>query len=477
MPEFSGPEICAKPARDVVDMLRRKEVSPKELLDASYERMDQVGASVNATVTQCRERAYAQLETIKDADPNEPGWLGGLPIGIKDLNEVSGVKTTMGSWGMRDYISPKSSPLMETIEKRGGITTGKTNTPEFGAGGNTFNDVFGYTRNPWDTRKNAGGSSGGAAASLAVGETWLSHGSDLAGSCRTPAGYCGIVGMRPTPGRAGGGPGPAGFLNEGISGPMARDVEDCALFLDTMCGFDPRIPLSLEAPATSFQDALKEEKKNIRIAFSEDQAGFAPVEKEVREILRQAMKTAQGAGMVVEEECPEMPALYDSYVALRGMHYGAVNNFVPDEVKKHFKATLQDNIDVGVQQTSHDIYLAQRGRTEVYNQMQAFLTNFDVLAIPVVGLEPGPVEQEWPPVVDGFEMPDYVDWLRFSFLATTAALPALAMPAGFTKSGMPIGIQLIGPPKGDALVLQVGLALERALAFPKGPIDPNVQHL
>ncbi len=474
--DFTGPDICARPAREVVDMLRRKVVSPKELLDFSYARMDQVGKAVNATVIQCRERAYAQLDAVKDLDPSEPGWLGGLPIGIKDLNDVSGVKTTMGSWGLRDNIASVSTPLVETIEARGGIITGKTNTPEFGAGGNTFNDVFGYTRNPWDTSKNAGGSSGGAAASLAVGETWLSHGSDLAGSCRTPAAYCGVVGLRPSPGRAGGGPGPAGFLNEGISGPMARDVEDCALFLDNMTGFDPRIPLSLDAPAVSFQDALKQDKKNIRIAFSEDQGGFAPVEREVREILSGAMKIAGKSGITVEEGCPNMPALYDSYIALRGMHYGAVNNFVPDSVKKYFKSTLRDNIDVGIKQTSHDIYLAQRGRTEVYNQMLDFLTDFDVFAIPVVGLEPGPVEQEWPPAVDGVQMPDYVDWLRFSFLATTAALPALAMPAGFTKSGMPIGIQLIGPPRGDALLLQVGLALERALNLPKKPIDPNITH-
>ena len=447
MAQFTGHELSAKPARDVVDLLRRKEVSPKELLDISYARIDAVGGAINATVTQCRDRAYGQIEGLGDLDDSNPGWLAGLPIGIKDLNEVGGVLTTMGSWGLRNNISAASSPSIEMIENRGGVITGKTNTPEFGAGGNTFNDVFGYTRNPWDTRKNAGGSSGGAAASLAVGETWLSQGSDLAGSLRTPAGYCGICGFRPTPGRAGGGPGPAAFLNEGISGPMARDVEDTALFLDAMTGFDPRIPLSLHAPEVSFQDALKQEKKNIRIAFSDDQGGFSEVEPEVRTILANAMKTAQGAGMTVEQACPEMPALYDTYVALRGMHYGAVNNFVPDEVKKHFKQTLIDNIQVGVNQTSHDIYLAQRGRTEVYQQMRAFLEGYDVLAIPVVGLEPTLVEQEWPETVDGVKLPDYVDWLRFSFLATTAALPALAMPAGFTKSGMPIGIQLVGPPK------------------------------
>lgn len=476
MADFTGPEICAKPAREVVELLRQKEVSPKELLDASYARIDAVGPSINATVTQCRERAYAQLETLDTADPDDPGWLGGLPIGIKDLNEVGGVITTMGSWGMRDHVSQASSPLVEMMERRGAVITGKTNTPEFGAGGNTFNDVFGYTRNPWDTRKNAGGSSGGAAASLAVGETWLSQGSDLAGSLRTPAGYCGVCGFRPTPGRAGGGPGPAAFLNEGINGPMARDVQDIALFLDAMTGFDPRMPLSLHAPDVSFQDALKEEKKNIRIAFSDDQGGFAPVEPEIRQLLSGAMNTAERAHMTVEESCPDMPLLYDSYVALRGMHYGAVNNFVPDDVKKHFKRTLRENLATGMNQSSRDIYLAQRGRTEVYQQMRSFLCDYDVLAIPVVGLEPTPVEQEYPTVVDGHKLTDYVDWLRFSFLATTAALPALAMPAGFTASGMPIGIQLIGPPKGDALVLRVGLALERALNLQKTPIDPNVRH-
>lgn len=474
--DFTGHELSAKPARDVVELLRRKEVSPKELLDIAYARIDAVGAAINATVTQCRDRAYGQLDALGKADQGDPGWLGGLPIGVKDLTEVSGVVTTMGSWGLRENVSTVSHPLVEMMENRGAVVTGKTNTPEFGAGGNTFNDVFGCTRNPWDTRKNAGGSSGGAAASLATGETWLSQGSDLAGSLRTPAGYCGVCGFRPTPGRAGGGPGPAAFLNEGINGPMARDVQDTALFLDAMAGFDPRMPISLHAPEVSFQDALKQEKKNIRIAFSDDQGGFAPVEREIRDLLAGAMNTAQGAGMVVEEDCPQMPALYDSYVALRGMHYGSVNNFVPDTVKQHFKRTLQENINVGVNQSSHDIYLAQRGRTEVYQQMRVFLEGFDVLAIPVVGLEPTLVEQEYPTVVDGEELTDYVDWLRFSFLATTAALPALSLPAGFTKSGMPMGIQLIGPPKGDALVLQVGLALERALNLPKGPIDPVVRH-
>lgn len=476
MPEFTGPELCAKPARQIVELLRRKEVHPKDLLDAAFARIAAVEPAVNAMPTICPDRAYADADRAGAVDPGRDGWLGGMPIGVKDLNAVTGVPLTMGSWALRDFVPEENDPLVDTMEANGAIVVGKTNTPEFGAGGNTFNQVFGMTRNAYDTSRNAGGSSGGAAVSLATGEVWLSQGSDLAGSLRTPAGYNNICGFRPTPGLAGGGPGPAAFLNEGINGPMARDVEDLALFLDAMTGFDPREPLSLPKPAEPFQAAVARDPGPVRIAFAPDQGGFAPVEANVRAILHRAMETAQGAGIAVEEACPDLPGLYDTYVALRGVHYGAVNNFVPDEIKAHFKQTLRDNIAVGVNQTNHDIYLAQRGRTDIYHRMRQFLHGYDVLAIPVVGIAPTPVEQEWPAQVDGVDLPDYVDWLRFSFLATTAALPALAMPAGFTDDGLPIGIQLIGPPRGDARVLQVGLALERALALPKGPIDPNVTH-
>ncbi|MGB0848304.1 MAG: amidase [Thiolinea sp.] len=475
---FTGPEICKLPAREVVALLKKGEVSPKELLDASFSRIEQVEPVVNATVTRCPERAYAALDKLgaQAADNDQyAGWLAGLPIAIKDLTTVSGVKTTFGSWGMRDFVPETSGPLVERLEDRGGVVVGKTNTPEFGAGGNTFNQVFGYTRNPWDTRKNAGGSSGGAAVSLATGEVWLSQGSDLAGSLRTPAAYCGVCGFRPTPGRAGGGPDPAAFLMEGISGPMARDVEDTALFLDAMAGFDPREPITIEEPRTSFQDALKQERKNIRIAFSPDQNGFAPVEANIRQIMAQAMASLETSGITVDESCPELPDLYETYISLRGMHFGAVNSFIPEPVQKHFKETLRKNIATGVQQTAEDIYRAVRSRTDLYQRMRVFLQDFDVLALPVVGLEPGLVEDEYPLMVDGVPTHDYVDWLKFSYLATTTALPSLALPVGFTDSGMPVGMQLIGPPRGEAVVLQVGLAVEQALNLGIGVVDPVVR--
>lgn len=472
---FTGPALCALPARTVVAMLKSGEISADEALDAAFTRLDQVEPGINATPTLCAERARAAAKTLPLIDPEHPGNLAGLPIAIKDLNPVKGVRCTFGSLAMKDFIPEESDPLVSRLEARGGIVVGKTNTPEFGAGGNTFNDVFGYTRNPWDTRKNAGGSSGGAAASLATGEVWLSHGSDLAGSSRTPAAYCGVVGMRPTPGRAGGGPAATGFMGEGISGPTARDVADTALFLDAMSGYDPIWPLSIEAPRVSFQDEVARATANVRIAFSEDQNGFAPVVPEIRQIMRDAMEQVERAGGTVDFACPDLPDLDATYVALRGQHYGAITAYLPEHVRASFKPTLKANIAIGVNQPAAAIYSAQRNRTALYHIMRKFLQTYDVLAIPVVGLEPGLVEVEYPPFVDGVPIVDYVEWLRFSYLAVVTSLPALSLPIGFTASGMPVGIQLIGPPRGEARLLQVARAVEEAVGFPLGPIDPIIK--
>ncbi len=242
---FTGPELCRLDAYKVVELLRKKEISSEELLNASYKRIKAVELVVNAIPTLCEERARSfekKWSKSSNYSAQESGWLGGLPIGIKDLCPVEGVRTTFVTKGYSNFIPEKSYPLVDTLEYRGGIVVGKTNTPEFGAGGNTFNDVFGITRNPWNTQRNAGGSSGGGAVSLATGEVWLSHGSDLAGSLRTPASYCGVVGLRPSPGRARGASGSLGFHTEGVQGPMARNVTDCALFLDAMSGYNFQFP-------------------------------------------------------------------------------------------------------------------------------------------------------------------------------------------------------------------------------------------
>lgn len=473
---FSGPDLCALPARTVVQKLRDRELTPESVLDAAASRIAQVEPAVNAMPTTCFDRARAAIDAVGNLDTTAPGWLAGLPIGIKDLNAVAGVRTSFGNLAMADFIPETSDPVVERLEARGAVVVGKTNTPEFGAGGNSTNPVFGATRNPWDTRMNAGGSSGGAAVSLATGEVWLSHGSDLMGSLRTPAAHCGVLGLRTSPGRCGGGPAAAAFLPEALQGPMARDVRDLALFLDAMTGWDPRTPLSLDAPATPFQTAVGQADTPPRIAFSEDQNGFTAVEHDIRSVLRSAMDAVSRAGAQVEDACPDLPNLNDAYLALRGLHYGAVTARLPAEVQATFGERLRDNMNFGLNQSLNAVYDAMSQRTRLYEIMRLFLNDYDVLAIPVVGIAPAPVEQEFPSEVDGKPIGTYENWLRFSFLATTTLLPALSMPAGFTASGLPVGVQLIGPPRGEAKLLQVARFIESALDLSCDPIDPVVRH-
>ena len=475
-PAFTGPDLCALSACEVVALLRRGAVSPAELIDAAMTRIEQVEPVINAVVTPCPERARAALADLpgqKAAHGGHPGWLGGLPIGVKDLTPVAGVRTTMGSRAFAGFIPEATDPLIKRLETRGALVLGKTNTPEFGAGGNTQNALFGATRNPWDIARNAGGSSGGAAASLASGELWLSHGSDLAGSLRTPAAYCGVIGLRPSPGRVGGAPEAHGFNTEAVQGPMARNIADCALFMDTLCGFDPIWPLSIEAPATPFQTAVAQANPCIRVGFAPDLGGFGFVDPVVRTALTEAMQQIERAGGTIEEACPDLPDLERIYLTLRAMFWAALPGRAPAEVQAHYKATLQQNIAQGRSLDADTIYDAQLGRARLYHNMHDFLTRFDVLALPTMGVPAGPVEQEFPPEIDGKPITDYVDWLKFSFLSVATGLPALSMPAGFTPDGMPVGLQLIGPPRGEAKLLAVARAIEDALGGPLRPIDPR----
>ncbi len=478
-PRFSGPDLCARPAREVVAALKAGDLDPRDVLDAAAARIASVEPAVNAMPTTCIERAragIAALPGLAARNGADPGWLAGLPIGIKDLNMVAGVRTTFATPARADFIPDISDPIVERLEARGALVAGKTNTPEFGAGGNSTNAVFGSTRNPWDTAMNAGGSSGGAAVSLATGEVWLSHGSDLMGSLRTPAAHCSVLGLRTSPGRAGGGPGLAAFLPEALQGPMARDVRDLALFLDAMTGYDPIMPLSLEAPAIPFATAVEQATRRPRIAFSEDQNGFSPVEREIRAVLRGAMDTVASAGARVADACPDLPDLRETYLALRGLHYGSVVASQPADIQAGFGARLRDNIEFGLKQDLSEVYAAMTRRTRLYHIMREFLGRFDVLVIPVVGIAPAPVEQEFPDTVDGVAIATYENWLGFSFLSTATLLPSLAMPAGFTTAGLPVGLQLIGPPRGEAVLLQVAAFVEAALGLPSTPIDPVVRH-
>lgn len=462
---FSGPELCARPAREVIALLRKGEVQTSELIDASMARMDQVEAQVNAVVTRCPERAQA---VVTDRD----SLLAGLPIGIKDLNPVAGVRTTFGTPGMANHVPKESDPIVTRLESRGGVVLGKTNTPEMGAGANTFNAVFGATRNPWNTALNAAGSSGGAAVSLATGELWLSQGSDFGGSLRSPANYCGIVGLRPSPGVAGGSSAHLGFTTGGVDGPMARDVLDCALFLDAMAGYDPIWPISFPAPATPYAEAARRDAGAIRIAYSPDLNGFAAVTPEIDAVLRGALASLRLPQVTVDDHCPALPRLDETFRALRCLSFLGSYQATPESITRHYKDTIKGNLADAEAMTFADYARAERDRSAIYNSMLGFFEAFDVLACPVNGLAPLPVEIEYPTEVAGRPMRDYIDWLQFAFLATVAGLPALSLPVGFTPSGLPVGLQLIGPPRGEARLLQIAHTLEQALNLPVTLIDP-----
>lgn len=479
-PTFSGPELCNLTATEAVALLRKGEVSPDELLDAALTRITEVEPAINAMPTICAKRARAAIQNLPDRPANHPGDLAGLPIGIKDLDRVAGVKTTFGTKGLADFVPDVSEHFVEILEERGGLVVGKTNTPEMGAGGNTFNAVFGTTRNPYNTTMNAAGSSGGAAASLAAGEVWLSSGSDHGGSLRTPAAFCGIVGLRPTPGRvparlnAGASP---GFLIEGLMGPMARNVTDCALFLDAMSGFEPRVPTSFPAPEVPFQEEVSRANADIRIAYSPDLNGLSEVEPIIAETLKTALGKVESAGGTVVEDCPDLENLETTYHALRGFGFMAGYKRTSPDIWKHFKKTLSENWAFGKSLTTDDVADANINRTTLFLAMHDFLQDFDVLACPTVGCMPRPVEIEWIDQINGVKLTNYMDWLRFAFLATTTGLPAISIPVGRSPEGMPIGLQLIGPPRGEGKLLRVARAVEIVVGGPFGPIDPNVTHM
>lgn len=473
--KFTGPELCANEAHEVVSLLKAGKVSPGELLDAALSRISAVEPAVNAIPILCHERAIEASKTLSDRHHHARS-LAGLPVAIKDLTPVAGVLSTFGTIALAENIASKSDPLVERIEANGGLVIGKTNTPEFGAGGNTFNAVFGKTRNPYDTTMNAAGSSGGAAVSLATGEVWLSHGSDHGGSLRTPAAYNGIVGLRPSPGLCAS-DSEIGFLTEGQQGPMARSVRDCALFLDAMAGFDPLIPSSFPVdPEDSYQEAVVTATDRVRIAFSPDLNGLSPVEPAIAAGLRAALSAVERNGGSVEEVTPDLSTLEPTYHTLRGLLWASAFKRAPESLTQHFKPTLAENTAFGRALSIDDIAEAQLNRTTLFKTVTTLLQRFDVLACPTVGNQPRPVDLEWVDEVNGQKFGGYMDWLRFAFLATTTGLPAISVPIGFDAVGMPLAIQLIGPHRGERKLLAVARVVERAVGGPFPPIDPNVTH-
>lgn len=466
-------ELTRSSASRLVDRLRAEEISPLDLLDALEARIDAVDPEVNALPTRCFERAREHANRLMERPVSERGVLAGLPVPIKDLTEVAGVRTTFGSPIYADHVPEQSDILVERIEAEGGLVYAKSATPEFGAGANTFNEVFGATLNPWNTALSAAGSSGGAAVSLATGMAWVAHGSDLGGSLRNPASFCGIVGLRPSPGRVAKTPGAIVDDILSVEGPMARTVEDVGLLLDAMSGEDPRDPVSLPRDGTSFREAARRQPPLGRVAFSAD-LGITPVDPEVAEICREAAMRFGELGVAVEEQHPDLSCAHDTFQTLRAASFAAAHAAKLESHADALKPEMVWNIEKGLRLTMADIAAAEANRAAIIREANRFFDSYDLLMTPATIVPPYPVTERYVTECAGVSFDNYIEWLAIAYAITLTTAPALSLPCGFTAAGLPVGLQIVARPRGEAKLLGAAAMLERLLDLNTGePIDPR----
>lgn len=465
--------LISESACAVVDKLKAGDVTPLELLDVLEQRIAEVDGKVNALPTLCFDRARAHAKTLMQKPVGERGLLAGLPVPIKDLTAVEGVLTTQGSPIFKDNIPAKSDLLVEHLEQNGAVIYAKSNTPEFGAGANTFNEVFGRTLNPWDTSRSAAGSSGGAAAALASGTAWLAHGSDMGGSLRNPASFCGIVGLRPSIGRVAHTPKFGVNRTLGVQGPMARNVEDLALLLDAMSGEHAADPLSLPALPTSFLSAARSGHKPKRIAYSPD-LGITPVDPEVRAVTRKAAERFAELGAIVEEAHPDFREAHECFHVLRAFDFAISKAALLRTKRDLLKPEVIWNIEEGLKLTVEKLERAEAQRVAMTTRALEFFETYDLLLAPATIVPPFPIENRYVAECDGKKFDNYVEWLGIVYAITLACCPALSLPCGFTASGLPVGLQMVAKPRAEAQLIAGAKLLEDILGL-RGttPIDPR----
>jgi amidase len=462
-----GETACA-----VVDKLKSGAVTPLDLLDALEARIEAVDGKVNALPTLCFDRARKHAKALMQKPVAERGLLAGLPVPIKDLTDVASVRTTQGSPIYKDRIPDTSDILVTHLEANGGVVYAKSNTPEFGAGANTFNEVFGPTRNPYDTSRSAAGSSGGAAVALATGTAWLAHGSDLGGSLRNPASFCGIVGLRPSIGRVAATPKFAVDNTTTVQGPMARNVADLALMLDAMSGEHAADPRSLPLLPTSFLSAARSGAKPKRVAYSPD-FGITPVDPEVADITRKAAERFAELGAVVEEAHPDFSEAHECFHVLRALAFAISKTYLLRDHRDQLKPEVIWNIEQGMKLTVDQIARAQAQRLAMTERTLKFFESYDLLLSPATIVAPFPIENRFVAECNGKTFGNYIEWVAIAYATTLACCPAMSLPCGFTASGLPVGLQIVARPRGEAQLLAGAKVLEDILGISTGPIDPR----
>lgn len=469
-------ELFRLSAREVVRLLGRREVSPVDLVRAAFARIEATDGALNAIPTRCEERAFAHARRLESAAPapgREHAWLGGVPIVVKDLNDVEGVRTTYGSPLFADHVPDGSDAMVRTLEANGAIVVGKANTPEFGHGANTFNEVFGKTRNPWNTSMTCGGSSGGSAVAVASGQAWLATGSDLGCSLRTPAAFCSVVGLRPSPGRVARSRVRLPFDDLWVQGPLARNVGDVALMLDAMAGAHPEDPISIPAPSTPFADAVDRPVAPRRVAYSPDLGGLTPVAREVAGICAAAAARFSAIGAAVEEGGPDLRDARAIFRVLRANQL--VGDLAPivDAHRDRVRKEVLWNVDLGRRLGAEELAQAQRGRGELYRRAAAFFETHDLLVTPAAVVAPFDVDIRALDEVEGVKLDNYYEWYAIAYAITLTSLPALSLPCGFTREGLPVALQLVGPPRGEARLLGAARLMEEVFGIAgRLPVDP-----
>ncbi len=456
-------ELCFLKATELANKLRRREVSAVEVVEAHLQQIERVNPKVNAIVTLVPEQALKEARKADEsmARGEVQGRLHGIPVAHKDLVETRGIRTTYGSPIFRDHVPDFDALVVERMKSAGAITLGKTNTPEFGAGSQTFNEVFGATRNPYDTELTCGGSSGGAAVSLACRMLSLADGSDLGGSLRNPANFCNVVGFRPSVGRVPSWPGLAGWNSFSVDGPLARTVEDTALLLSVLAGPDPRDPLANSEPGTVFAQQLDRDFRGTRVAWSSD-FGRLPVDPRTHETLETNRVHFEEIGCSIVEDLPDFSDADEIFKTWRAWLYELKYTQLLEKHRELIKDTVVWNTEFGQKLSGPELGHAEKLRTALYHRVREFMKDCEFLLLPVSQVPPFPVDQPYVKEINGIEMKTYLDWMRSCYFISVTGLAAVSVPGGFTKDGLPVGLQIVGRPRDDLGVLQLAHTFEKA---------------
>jgi amidase len=461
-------DLCLLPAHELARRIRERDISAVEVMRAHLDQIERVNPKVNAIVTLTAEQALRDAQSADErlARGDLAGALHGLPIGYKDLTETKGVRTTFGSPIYKDYVPERDTLVVERMRKAGAITIGKTNTPEFGAGSQTFNTVFGATANPYDITKTCGGSSGGGAVALACGMVPLADGSDLGASLRNPASFCNVVGLRPSMGRVPAWPAKVSWNTLSVPGPMGRCVADVALQMSVMAGFDARAPMSIAQSGAQFAQPLKRDFKGVRIAWSIDLGGL-PFETQVTEAVAAQRKAFEALGCVVEDATPDFSDADEIFKVFRALEFEAKLGRDLDKHRALMKDTVVWNIEEGRKLSGGQIAAAETKRTALYQRLWSFMQTHEFLVLPTMQVAPFDIDKPYIDTINGIKLPTYIDWMKSCYYISVTGHPAISVPCGFTQAGLPVGVQIVGRHQDDLGVLRLAHAFEAASGFGK----------